>query len=93
MNRPLYESAGNILGFCLFILSFVNDFIKDEAIVPFMYCIWYGVLRFLVEGLRTDSLMIGAFRVSQLVSLAIVLFGIFGLSGLYIKPFTGIISR
>ena len=38
--------------------------------------ILYGILRFFVEGLRTDSLYIGALRVSQLVSIAIVIAGI-----------------
>ena len=35
----------------------------------FSYCALYGIGRFWIEGLRTDSLMIGAFRISQLVAL------------------------
>ena len=39
--------------------------------------VWYGAGRFWIEGLRTDSLYIGAtgLRVSQLVSAAAVLVG------------------
>lgn len=37
--------------------------------------VWYGFGRMLIEGLRTDSLYIGAFRVSQLLAAASVLAG------------------
>ena len=37
--------------------------------------ILYGILRFLVEGLRMDSLYIGSLRVSQIVSLILVISG------------------
>ena len=37
----------------------------------------YGVLRFFVEGLRTDSLMIGSFRMAQLTSVVYLIVGIF----------------
>lgn len=33
-----------------------------------MYCAWYGLGRFWIEGLRTDSLMLGPVRVSQLLA-------------------------
>ena len=38
--------------------------------------IWYGAVRFFVEGLRTDSLPLGALRVSQVVSFILVVAGI-----------------
>ena len=40
------------------------------------YLIWYGFGRMLIEGLRTDSLMLGSFRISQLVGLVSVILGI-----------------
>ena len=40
-----------------------------------MYLAWYGFGRMIIEGLRTDSLMWGPFRVSQVLSLALVLLG------------------
>lgn len=33
-----------------------------------LYVCWYGLERMIVEGLRTDSLFIGSFRVSQLLA-------------------------
>ena len=41
-----------------------------------MYLAWYGAERFIVEGLRTDSLMIGNFRVSQILSLVIFIISV-----------------
>ena len=32
-----------------------------------MYLTWYGFGRMLIEGLRTDSLYVGVFRISQVV--------------------------
>ena len=37
---------------------------------------WYGVGRLFIESLRTDSLMIGHFKVAQLVSLLFILIGL-----------------
>ena len=36
------------------------------------YIILYGVERFIVEGMRTDSLYIGSLRISQVLSLVFV---------------------
>ena len=36
------------------------------------YMIWYGIGRAVIEGLRADSLYLGSFRVSQLLSVCIV---------------------
>lgn len=38
---------------------------KFDGQMILVYTMWYGVERFAVEGLRTDSLMIGNLRVSQ----------------------------
>ena len=40
-----------------------------------MYLVGYGVGRFLIEGIRTDSLMIGPLKVSQVVALSCVVVG------------------
>jgi len=37
-----------------------------------MYLIWYGVERAIVEGLRTDSLLWGKLRVSQVLAVTLV---------------------
>ncbi len=65
------------------ILCFIGVFIMHRALknrkysgqIALIYCVWYGAARAIIEGLRTDSLYIGAFRVSQLVSIAAVIFG------------------
>ena len=45
--------------------------------VFFAYMISYGLIRSVIEGLRTDSLMMGNFRVSQVLSVIfVVMFGI-----------------
>ena len=41
-----------------------------------MYLAWYGFGRFFIEGLRTDSLYVGPFRISQVVGL--ICFVVFG---------------
>ena len=38
-----------------------------------MYIVLYGIERFVVEGMRTDSLYIGSLRVSQVLSLVFVI--------------------
>ncbi len=62
----LYESLWCILGFVL--LSLWSKRRKYDGQIFLMYLAWYGAERFLVEGLRTDSLMIGSIRVSQALS-------------------------
>lgn len=62
----LYESVWCILGFLL--LAFWSKRRKYDGQLLLMYMAWYGAERFIVEGLRIDSLMIGSIRVSQAVS-------------------------
>lgn len=42
------------------------------------YLIWYGLGRFVIEGFRSDSLYLGDFRISQIISIVLVLIGIVG---------------
>lgn len=63
----LYESIWNIFGFVL-----INVFYKKKKFdgeVALWYFAWYGFGRMFIEGLRTDSLMLGPFRISQLIGL------------------------
>lgn len=69
----LYESLACFIG--IFILNKVLQNRKYSGQVALCYCVWYGAARAVIEGLRTDSLYIGAFRVSQLLSIAAVIFG------------------
>ena len=70
----LYESLWCILGFVLLhILS--KHLYKFKGQIFCCYLMWYGCGRFLIESVRTDSLMLGTMRVSQLVAIAAVLGG------------------
>lgn len=40
------------------------------------YLIWYSIGRFLIESLRTDSLMLGNFKIAQIVSIIMILTGL-----------------
>lgn len=71
----LYESIGNILIFA-YLLYFLKNKQEFDGQTTFLHFILYGILRFFVEGLRMDSLMLGGVRVAQLVSLSGVLIGI-----------------
>ena len=73
----LYESLWCLLGFILLhILS--KKFYKFKGELFALYIIWYGAGRFWIEGLRTDSLLIGVsgIRVSQVVAALSVAAGI-----------------
>lgn len=65
----LYESLWNVLGFLL--LHFlVKKKRKFDGQLFLFYLAWYGLGRLFIEGLRTDSLYVGAtnLRVSQLLA-------------------------
>ena len=62
----LYESLWNACGFV--ILHFASRRRKFDGQVALGYMAWYGLGRCMIEGLRSDSLYIGPFRVSQLLA-------------------------
>ena len=66
----LYESLWCFLGFLL--LHFYFKHRRFDGEVFLLYTFWYGLGRFFIEGLRTDSLYIGQIRVSQLLAGACV---------------------
>lgn len=79
----LFESCMNLLGFFLIRTVGRKKLYRRRGDLGFMYFIWYGITRFFIEGLRTDSLMIGPFRIAQIVSLCIVVIGLVGLKGVF----------
>jgi phosphatidylglycerol---prolipoprotein diacylglyceryl transferase len=84
----LYESLWNLLVFTILMWLFSNDAryhrLKTGSIF-LVYLIAYGIGRFGIEGLRTDSLMFGSLRISQVISLVGITIGSIGLSWLYIR--------
>lgn len=71
----LYESIWCLIGFIIMIILRRKKFMKVGYLTSF-YLVWYGVERFFVEGLRTDSLMFFSLRIAQLVSLVMIVIGI-----------------
>ncbi len=73
----LYESLWCILGFVL--LHFLSKkHYRFPGQIVCGYVVWYGFGRFWIEGLRTDSLMLGSMRVSQLLAILCVVAGAAG---------------
>ena len=78
----LYESLWNLTGFL--IINAIYKKKKFDGQIVLMYMSWYGFGRMLIEGLRTDSLYVGPFRISQLIGfvcfavglIALIFFGI-----------------
>ncbi len=65
----LYESVGNFILFLILLkISKKRNF---SGQITLLYFIGYAFIRFFIEGLRTDSLMMGNIRASQLLSLII----------------------
>ena len=80
----LYESSWCLIG--VLILATIRK--KNSQIVGkqiSFYMIWYGIGRFFIEGMRTDSLYFGNYRISQIVSLIIAIIGSVWYIALYLK--------
>lgn len=73
----LYESIWNLLGFILLII--IRKYKKDlkPGLLIGIYLIWYSFARFFIEGLRTDSLMLGSLKMAQVISIVLFLLGIY----------------
>lgn len=84
----LYESLWNLGVFVLLLWLFFwglkhGDRLKTGTLF-LVYWVAYSTGRVWIEGLRTDSLMIGGLRIAQLVSLMGITLGILGLVWLYV---------
>ena len=71
----LYESLLNIIGFFI-IVFLVNKFLKKDGSQFAFYFIWYGIVRFIVEAYRSDSLMLGVSKWHNLPQLSLSLRGL-----------------
>lgn len=84
----LYESLWNLMVFGLLITLF-NRSLKAKSPIKvgtlaLVYMVAYSCGRVWIEGLRTDSLMIGPLRMAQIVSLSAIAIGLIGLAWLYL---------
>lgn len=80
----LYESVGNLIVFAIIVLL-VRRFYHRHGTLFFSYFIGYSIVRFFVEALRTDSLMLGSLRMAQVTSIACIIIGIGSLIYLHFK--------
>ena len=52
-----------------------NKKIKEGMIVS-IYLMWYGIVRFFIESMRTDALMLGTLKMAQLISITLFIIGL-----------------
>ena len=80
----LYESLWNFVAIIALLILRRTRTIRlgDQAGI---YLIWYGIGRFWIEGMRTDSLMIGSIKQNQLISIVLIVLGIAYLIFKYVK--------
>lgn len=71
----LYESLLNLVGFIIIMILRYRKKLNVGVITGF-YLIWYSIVRFFVESLRTDSLMLGSLRMAQVISIVLFIVGI-----------------
>ncbi|CAD5930893.1 Prolipoprotein diacylglyceryl transferase [Planktothrix tepida] len=83
----LYESLWNLMVFTLLITLFFRGLKSKPPLKPgtifLVYLCAYSSGRIWIEGLRTDSLMLGPLKIAQFVSLSGIILGLFGLIWLY----------
>lgn len=70
-----YESVWCLFGFLAMLIIRQYKYLKIGQLTSF-YLIWYGTIRFIIEAMRTDSLMLGPLKMAQLVSLVFIVSGI-----------------
>ena len=70
-----YESLWCLIGLIIVLLIRRVLKIKKGNITGF-YLIWYGIGRFLIEQLRTDSLMLNTLKQAQIISIIMIIIGI-----------------
>lgn len=85
----LYESFFNLIGLILILVLRHRKHLFKQGEIFMLYLAWYSVVRFFVEGMRTDSLYLwGSIRVSQLLSLIllVIVIGLFIYRRKVVKP-------
>lgn len=95
----LYESLWNVMVFALLMALFFKGLpgkrqLKTGSIF-LLYLVTYSLGRLWIEGLRTDSLMLGPLRIAQIISLVEIILGLAGLAWLYYfkRPLPDVVSK
>ena len=71
-----YESLWCLLGFIIMLIVRRSKKTKIGTLTA-IYLMWYGVGRFFIEGMRGDSLMLGNFKMAQIISIIMIICGIY----------------
>lgn len=71
----LYESVMSLIGFIVLMIVRKNKKIKTGQLTS-IYLIWYGIIRLIIESMRSDSLMLGPLKIAQIVSIIFIVIGI-----------------
>lgn len=74
MATFFYESIWNLLGFTGLMLY--KNKRKSSGEVFLLYMVFYSIGRLVIESVRMDSLFWGPFRVAQIFSVVLIVFGI-----------------
>ena len=69
-----YESIWCLLGGVVLLIAKKYKYLKVGHLTS-IYLMWYSAGRFVIEKQRTDSLMLGGFKVAQIVSITLFIVG------------------
>lgn len=70
----LYEAVLNTIGFIVLVTLLYKS--KKRGLVTSLYLMWYGVVRSIIETFRTDPMLIGSVKFSQLTSIISAIIGL-----------------
>ncbi len=73
----LYESVWNIIGFTLIMLVLRKRWRYSYGKITAFYLMWYGFIRFFIEMMRTDALMLGPIKVAEFTSFVMFIAGVY----------------
>lgn len=83
-----YESFWDFLVFAaLMLVLYLGKKIQENGVVMSLYFILYGVGRAWIEALRGDSLYLGAIKVSQLLSILLIIAGLAIITVIYVYKY------
>jgi phosphatidylglycerol:prolipoprotein diacylglycerol transferase len=94
----LYESLWDLMVFGLLMFLFFRGLQGKPRLrtgtLFLLYLPAYSLGRFWIEGLRTDSLMLGPLRIAQIISLVGIALGLAGLAWLYLvkRPLPDVVA-
>lgn len=71
----LYESIWCLIGFVLILIIRRRKYHKIGQTTA-LYLMWYSFGRFFIEGMRTDSLMLGSLKMAQVISIVLFVIGL-----------------